>query len=75
MSTDEAKAVLATSSEITVTNSRLFSITSSCIDVSDDYYWLDREVRAKPAVREAMAALDLVREKLRLSSLSGWVTQ
>lgn len=64
--TDKARAVLATSPEITIANPRLFSITPSYIDTSDHYYWLDKEVRAKPAVRETMAALDLVREKLRL---------
>lgn len=68
LATDEARTVLAAAPEGETTNNRLYSITSGWVAAGDDYRWLNQEAREDPAVREAIADLDLVREKLRLGA-------
>lgn len=66
LSTDEARMVLAAAPEGETANNRLYSNTSGWVEANDDYRWLNQEARVDPTVREAIADLDLVREKLRV---------
>ncbi|MFD1703432.1 hypothetical protein ACFSCV_10490 [Methylopila henanensis] len=66
LATEEARGVLAAAPEAGTTNHRLFRISSAYVEAGDDYRWLEQDTRDDPAVRDAIADLDVVREKLRL---------
>ncbi|TGD94579.1 ATP-binding protein [Methylobacterium nonmethylotrophicum] len=66
LATEAARAVVASMPESGATNNRLVSISVGYADNSDDYRWLNQEAKANPAIHEAIADLDLVREQLRL---------
>lgn len=64
--TDAARAVVAALPKGESTNDRLFNVSAGYMNGDDDYYWLNQEAKANPAVREAISDLDLVRDQLRL---------
>jgi hypothetical protein len=68
LATEEARANLAAAPDAETTNHRLFSLSSGSIEAGDDYRWLNKDARNDPAVRDAIADLDLVREKLCLEA-------
>lgn len=67
LATDTARAVIAKFQEGELTNDRLYRLNISRADV-EDYRWLNQEARADPAVRQAIADLELVRQQLRLEA-------
>ena len=66
LATDGARDVVAEAPEGETINNPLYSISVGWGSGGDDYYWLNQETKADPAVRETIAALDLVRQELRL---------
>jgi len=66
LATDGARKVVAMAPKGETNNNPLYSISVEVGPVGDDYYWLNQETKSDPAVRETMAALDLVRQTLRL---------
>ncbi|MGV6876528.1 hypothetical protein ACUSIJ_28150 [Pseudochelatococcus sp. B33] len=68
LATDAARELAIAVPEGETTNNRLYSMSVGYVDGDDDYQWLNQEGKANPAVREAIADIDFVREQLRLKA-------